>query len=483
MKAATEHAIGGPTYVPTPDTLPAYLDKSISAGATAPPPPHVRSAIPQGASIAPTGGASAPAKPPAKPDAITQDYKDQGKLLEDLAENKALTNDISAQGLEGLGKLQGTQAVDTEQRAAADYADSKKIIDNYNTSSEQAAAFKRDPERFMHDSNLLKKGLMVLAVGLGSIGSGLRGGPNPVLDDINKMIDRDIENQQRQYEQLKARGQDVQNQYSMNLKALGNREAAVQASRGQTVDAFKNHINAQTIGTGSPLLINQGKLASKELDTTNDLRLQARADAAAKSGAGGGLGNYDKMLMEAVKEEQTNIREGVSPPADMAEIIRRAKARVPINGQFPKVDVQGSYGPKTPKPGKEDAALTREAAESELAHKKLVEVNRIIQAGGKTGVWGANRSAAVIGGNEAKMARLQGESARGTLSKATEATIEAELPNIPRTDIMGFDRDRSTQAVAAALERANDLRARQGKPPLPPDVPSEEDLNSIGFTK
>lgn len=158
-----------------------------------------------------------------------------------------------------------------EQQKAADVALAKEIapIQQQNLELEKAMREQKiDPQKMWHESSTGNKIIAAIGIALSGMGSGLTGQKNMALEIIDKSIDRDIDAQKSELGKKETL-------YSMNLKKLGNAQAAAAATRTQLLSSAKLGVessmnltkNANDLQRGAVLL---GELGEKQKKSDKD---------------------------------------------------------------------------------------------------------------------------------------------------------------------------------------------------------------------
>jgi hypothetical protein len=196
------------------------------------------------------------------PDLAVQGYR-QGTqeridAAKQLGEAEQGANEIHAQGLAGrAGQLQ--HAGDVTQEEAKKRADAEaKAIAELNKHSEV------DPNHYMSTMSTGKRLMLTLSAGLMQMGMGLQkqGGPNPVLEQIEKETQRDVEAQKSKF------AQKMSVFHQMREAGLDAKQA-VEATQKYYLEAGANAIEAGNVGAQSPIL------AARAADTVGQLHQMA----------------------------------------------------------------------------------------------------------------------------------------------------------------------------------------------------------------
>jgi len=318
--------------------------------------------------------AFAPAAPP-KPDALQADLDRDVDLTASKVKGDIDVEREKQRALEMRSGLKGSYAKEdldiAKKRADRDAA---QLADE-EQSSLAAKNFKIDPNRYMHNASFLQKAIMLIGGAAGGLSAGLKGGPNSYLEFLNKMVDRDIDQQKGQYEQLKQRGVDIHNAWSMNVRKDGSEDQLRNAVKAQALDAAADHYQAQVDATNNPTLIADGKLRVNAVREKADLYRKQAADANKPKGDGGAAA-YDKRLDAAERDVSKEIAAGTlakpdGSPFTEAERHEIAQRRVPIGGKYATGAGPGSYQAK---PVKGNASAEKVAAADARADADLAEM-------------------------------------------------------------------------------------------------------------
>lgn len=175
-----------------------------------------------------------------------------------------------ARDYESLEKLQAKAAL----------ADAKEKL---GEADDMQGRFRFDPGRAM--PTLGSKIAAGIAIALGAAAQGLRGGggSNIGLDMINKMIDREMQTQQQQYNQLGDRVKTASNLYARNLKILGDEKAAEFKTKQIIINEAKSKIDTLLKKAGQEQL-------NMRLQAQLDQQMRALSMKASASMMSGGRG-------------------------------------------------------------------------------------------------------------------------------------------------------------------------------------------------
>jgi hypothetical protein len=252
---------------------------------------------------APTGGGGGGANPLLKDLAAEKDIQSRGA---DAADQERM-------GLLGqqqhYAETQASDAAEARAKADRDLADQQEQLADLHRQQEVSSNYHIDPNRYMRKQNFLQTGLMGISAALNAVSKAFlhQGGPNEILQQMDKNIDRDIDAQKSDYEALKAKGQDAQNLYAMNLKATGNHDQAIALAKAQGLEAQKTYMQAQASRVDNANLRTNVQLAGNAIDQKIDTyKMQAAAAGAAASAA-------QRAKIQARAEKLVDEHAGITP--------------------------------------------------------------------------------------------------------------------------------------------------------------------------
>ena len=157
----------------------------------------------------------------------------QREALEN-AQTTAAQNVLAERGgMEGLHTEKQLDIEAQQQQLAALQAKRDADFEEYKqkraAADADAAKFHMDPDRYMKNKNVFAKILLAIAAGAQGVAMGAmkQAGPNPVVEQMDRDISRDMEAQKAEYEQKLRQGQNIDNLYSMALKHTGDEEQAM----------------------------------------------------------------------------------------------------------------------------------------------------------------------------------------------------------------------------------------------------------------
>lgn len=298
-------------------------------------------------------------------------------LIGDLKKEKDITERAAADagqeqaGLEGMqqhfGDTQQANADEASSKADKDLQDQQGQIELLRQQQEAAQAFHIDPNRYMKKQSFLQTGLLGVAAALNSVSKAFlhQGGPNEVMQQLNTNIERDIDAQKQDYEQLRQKGQDAQNLYAMNLKATGNHDQALALSKAQGLEAQKTYMATQAARIQNVDTRKNAELAGNAIDQKIDqYKQQAAAAGAAHQAA------QAKELQD--RSEAINAKAPWMSPAQARQyaIFERTGVnpdpRVPLASMAPPTGFNKD-GEKLKSGSADKAAAKQEAVEAGLS--------------------------------------------------------------------------------------------------------------------
>ena len=250
----------------------------------------------QSAPGAPAGGGGGM---PAGPDLVTQNTLEQGKFGEEAGNREA-------EGLRALGTLntiggqrEAQDAKEIRERTAAEAANRNYEQARIRKYNEDAANYKLDPGRYMHNQSFFQRGLLGFAALLAGNANG-----NSVVDNFNKGVDRDLDAQKNEQQQLAKKGIDAANLLTMMEKGWGDEDAGYEAARAHAKSAYGHYVEQQTSTNESQKI--------RDLGHATNLKLQgvAAKDMAAAQAhrAAAAQDRQDKLREIALKEADFNLR-------------------------------------------------------------------------------------------------------------------------------------------------------------------------------
>jgi hypothetical protein len=303
---------------------------------------------------------------------------------------------------EHMGNLARMQEEDAAiARSEADFAQ-RKFDDDMGEINRQLADVKSkkvDPLRMMKDSPAL--GFLAVIGGIvGGMYQGATGGKsNQFLDDLNRQIDRDIAEQERQIkDERSAVGEKAGLLQQLRLSQKDKATADLQY-RNMAYEAAKTQIMADAEKAGTPIARAHAEDASAQLTFTQkelQAQLAERKQAAALAAAAGAHKN-DREVQKTYMDLYKHLLSSGSTPAQAEAEARRAVG----------VMYLGNAGPRDPSAASSDALanvpkeLRIKAAEEVSAHataeKSITAVgnsfNQLKNLPATAGPWDRDRDA------------------------------------------------------------------------------------------
>ena len=165
---------------------------------------------------------------------------------------------------------EGTPLFETRQRQRELRSEIFSTKEKYEEAVNGLGEFKYDPYKAFPTSG--SKAAALIGILLGGIGASLRGGENQVFNYFNQVIDREMNRQKLESENLSQRAGGLRNLYTMNLELLGSEEAAEKLTLDQIAKSYDLEIRAYINDIGD---INKRNLAMGEYDlATKKLRAE-----------------------------------------------------------------------------------------------------------------------------------------------------------------------------------------------------------------
>lgn len=302
--------------------------------------------------------------------------------------------DIAAQRQAELNaQTQMATAQRMEQLAALKESAVQDHLTRMRTVQDEISRTKIDPDAYWKERGAGARVLGILAVGLGGFAAGLRGGgPNLPWQMLQTEIDRNVDAQVRNAQNLHRRADEENNIFRMHMDAFGDREKAIMATKNSYLEAIKAQMDEYVAknGQGPESQSKYLKLLSKIEQTQAEIvdKLAARAEdevtekfvnelrTGGKGGGGGGAGGgglnginpnspnwiamaqrfgvkpdqlYDHMHKYAQESRMEAVDESLQD-------IDRLMTLIPARGHIPGV------GPASKIPGYETFLQARQAA-------------------------------------------------------------------------------------------------------------------------
>ena len=133
--------------------------------------------------------------------------------------------------------------------------------ENYENAVNGLGEFKYDPYKAFPTSGA--KAAALIGIALGGIGAALKGGENQVFNYFNDVVNRELERQKLEANNLAQQAGAFQNLYTMNRELLGDEQAAEKLTLSQIAKSYQLQIEAHIADIGD---INQQKLAQQKAD-------------------------------------------------------------------------------------------------------------------------------------------------------------------------------------------------------------------------
>lgn len=225
-----------------------------------------------------------------------------GGLMSGIGETKSGLR----QEAKAIGEQGNREAAISEQAVAKDQA----LMKSYD---EHIAGLTGEYQNFMHDianghinprqyiEKMSTGGRIMTSIGLilGGMGSGLTGGPNVVLDHLNRQIDNDIKAQQGELDKK-------QNMLRANLQQFGNMRDAVQMTHAMQLGIVSNQLKASAAKAQDPIAKARALQAAGALDMKVAPMLQqiAQRKLVLQAQASGALPPARAVSLLVPKEQQ-----------------------------------------------------------------------------------------------------------------------------------------------------------------------------------
>lgn len=270
---------GVPQTLPSQEPPPAPGPESVTRPSAGLFPPTEAPAAPDLAPIAATP-ALAPAKPrpaPAPPSLEQQignaavaganALDDQGAIAQQqgdvLEQQKAAEAELLRQRNERADQIQA----DAAKQQQADQEHLAQLNTKYDAAVTAEADHHVDEGRRWKDAGTGRRIGAAIAIALSGLGEALKGngGKNPALDLIQADIDRDVQAQIRDHEQLKGRIGEVGSQIDRFRQISGERGAAYGLKMATELERTARQIEASAASYGSPLAKLNGEAAAADL--------------------------------------------------------------------------------------------------------------------------------------------------------------------------------------------------------------------------
>ncbi len=202
--------------------------------------------------------------------------KAQQRQLSSMDEEKSLTGDLGGAKtfrMQAMGDLQEANAArmqrDAEDQQKVDTEASAKMqafMDRNTELADQIGRTKIDPGRLMRNASAGQAFSMGIAAAMGGMLAGLNGGPNQVIDHMDRMIDRDIKAQEADVDNQKSGLASRQSIFGQMLSETGDRRLAGMQTRNLMYEAMKSKLQADSDRLGIPEVKAQSLLAINAID-------------------------------------------------------------------------------------------------------------------------------------------------------------------------------------------------------------------------
>lgn len=142
----------------------------------------------------------------------------------------------------------------------------------------ELAKFRVDPHRYFKNQSTFQRIIGVISAGIGGLLSAQQGGRNPVLEAMEREIDRDIRAQEAEYEARKGALMQADNLFARNMQIWGVRSAAITQTAAMQREAVKDWIAAQEMRMQSDEKRALAQMAAAQIDEKNALDGQREVD-------------------------------------------------------------------------------------------------------------------------------------------------------------------------------------------------------------
>lgn len=219
----------------------------------------------------------------------------------------------------------------------------EKAIAGMDKLSEDARNMKIDPSRAFSDMSGAQKFSAALALAFGGALQGLKGGENPGMVALNKVIDNDINAQRTAIAQANGRVEDARGIYSMLRERGLSDEAAKAGAYRILMDSAKTRVGAlgagaQTAAGKSAVSIANKEFEGRQIKEDDELqRLLARGRFLEDhpGAVGGADGGQNKGVSEELRNFANHMQEAGVPLSQT--MIDTALESMPETGDIPGV--------------------------------------------------------------------------------------------------------------------------------------------------
>ena len=132
---------------------------------------------------------------------------------------------------------------------------------NYENAVNGLGQFKYDPYKVFPTAG--SKAAALIGIALGGIGAALTGGENEVFNYFNDVVNRELQRQKLEADNLAQQAGAFQNLYTMNRELLGDEQAAEKLTLSQIAKSYQLQIEAHIADIGD---INKQKIAQQKAD-------------------------------------------------------------------------------------------------------------------------------------------------------------------------------------------------------------------------
>jgi hypothetical protein len=206
--------------------------------------------------------------------------------------------------------VQEAAAQKLQQDQAAIEAQTAKF-NEYKTHADEFAQYMRsnpiNPNAWAENRSTAQKVSTAIALMLGGFQSGFRGGPNPVMEFLNKQIDRDIEAQ-------KARAEQQATVYGAYRHLYGDSITAYNLTKAAALDVYNDKMQKAAAQLGTPQAAMKAQLFNNEVSIAKD-----------------------RLLLDALKDSQQSPAKGQKGPGPLS-ILKPGAAKMAMGLNDPDVN-------------------------------------------------------------------------------------------------------------------------------------------------
>lgn len=301
---------------PSSDAAAAPDDSRVPTSAPA---PMAKIDPSQLATIQPQPQSSLPPMPTGLIDEMNKGYGMESSGIQGMANAQS----DAAKGMaDAYGSAEKNSAVFDKQIAdnhaqRMEYA--KQQMDGINNTQkqlEQAATL--NPNHYWQSMSTGGKVLSLVGIALGGFGGGLTGKmDNPVMDQINKYIDRDIDAQKQNYERLRGKLGTQSSVYGLGMQQFGDSNAALLAAKASALGIAELKIKETAARAQSP-----------EVQARAQMMLGDITQKKAQMGL-----QLNQMMYQMGALRQATNGGGVENPIYLPEDIQKKAVKMP-NGMY-----------------------------------------------------------------------------------------------------------------------------------------------------